>query len=125
MIDEKQKKIKVIEEWEAEIFEQRLNEALTELAAFRPSVEMNMNRDAHCAYISYEKRVVIPEDIRDEFILKGKRYVCGECPYFQPSEDRRIKYTACRKGERRTYYTRDACLALYKEIERGEVSLDD
>ena len=123
MIHETRKQIRVIEAETAKGFETAFNEALAELAKWRPDVTLNMQRGTHCAYIMYTETVTIPEDIRDEYELKGIRYICGDCPWFRPSPDRRIKYTTCDRGEYRTTYNTAACLALYKAVDNGEVKL--
>lgn len=124
MIDEKRPKVRVVEAATAEEFEKELNAALAEVTRWKPSLTWNNNREQHCVYIEYTEWVQIPEDVRDEYILKGRRIICGECPWYIRSDDRRIKYMTCAKGEPRCHYTKEACLALYEAVERGEVQID-
>lgn len=123
MLYERQKKIRVVEANDAAEFEAEFNAALAELTRWKPEVTMNTQRGTHCAYIMYNEETKVPEDTRDEYELKGIRFICGDCPWFRPSPDRRIKYTTCARGEYRTTYNTAACNALYKAVDSGEVEI--
>ena len=106
----------------AQEFQEKLNLAMREHATKHPEVEFNKNK-GHSAYISWTEEVTIVESIADEFAMKGIRYVCGECPFFELSKDKRVKYTTCGCDVKNTYYERPACESLYEKIKRGEIVL--
>ena len=91
-------KVKVISAQAAQEFEDRLNEALDEVASKSSySIHYNMSM-GFCAYVEYTYTVKTPETLEDEYIIRGERYTCGQCPYFIPSMDGRSKYGACQYG---------------------------
>ena len=123
MIYKTLQKITIIESDDPVEFEKRFNQAQEELAPYKSKTTFPTHRGTHCAYIEYEQNVKVPEDIRDEYALRGISYICGDCPYFRPAEDRRVKHAECEKGQRTTYTT-TACVGLYEAIERGEIEIE-
>lgn len=101
----------------------KLNSLLEGVA--KKDVEVKTGFDSsigHYAHVKWMEDLTIPEDIRDEFALKGIKYVCGQCPFFVLHKDKRIKYHICNKGEH-TWYEHSACNMLYEMIEKGEIEL--
>lgn len=115
---------KTIQEKSPEAFDEKLNALMEEIALKNPSSERIFDSVAgHIAYVKWIEIVVEPEDVRDEFILKGTEYVCGECPFFELQKDRRIKYSVCNQGQK-VWYEHKACLHLYELIKKGDVVID-
>ena len=110
----------------AEDFQSKLNSALDEVAAkgYQHDLQFNMSYGL-CAYIVYEKTTAVAENIVDEYELKGEAYKCYECPMFRPSNDRRVKYTTCGRGERHISHCTPCCEWFYEALERGEIDLNE
>ena len=117
------KQTKVVTGSTADDFQQRLNEALAEVASESRKYELSFNNTmGFCAYIVYDLQRQYAETLSDEYELRGETYKCYECPMFNPSEDRRVKYTTCKNGERHTYYSKPACEWFYEELENGRIT---
>ena len=71
----------------------------------------------HCCYLLITETVYEPQDLKDEYELRGDLHYCSECPYLDPMKDMRQKYTSCLCG--RTTPASAACLRFYQELERG------
>lgn len=107
-------------------FEEQLNARVMELSDKNPVVKF----DGLTAYISYNETVKIPEDIGDEYELKGVVFRCEDCPCFSPilkedgTEDRRVKYGDCEFSKfGRTMKDDRACEHLFTMIANGRVGL--
>ena len=123
MIRKRFPKFSILENKNPEEMSQKLNELMEEIACKDADVKTGFDASiGHYAHVRWEEEIIIPEDIRDEYKLKGIEYVCGECPFFVLQKDRRIKHSVCNKGEK-VWYDHSACLKLYEMIERGEIEL--
>ena len=118
-----------VHEDSAPLFDEKLNEKVRELNAFRPKVKIS-KRIPYYAQIIYTQREMIPETLADEYELKGISFVCAQCPYFSPvlkddgEQDKRCKWGNCEHAEfGRTYKTSPACDKLYDLIREGDVKL--
>lgn len=75
----------------------KLNQKLKELKDKEPTVEF----DGLTARIQYMETVSVPEDLEDEYRLKGVHLKCADCPFFEPMEksdgtpDERAKKGKC------------------------------
>ena len=110
MLEKYKKEFRIITAESAQEFQDRMNALMDELAKDRAvsNVEFTFNLAAgHCAYFNFDRYVRIPENIQDEFELRGLRYYCMDCPVYEPSTDRRVKWTRCLKADRRI--TPDSC----------------
>ena len=110
----------------AQILTDRLNATLYELRKKSPKVHF----DGLIAQISYTETTERPEDLLEEYALKGVRLTCQDCPYFNPilkadgSEDKRAKIGDCEFAHYgRTYRDAQACEQLFNRINNGEVKL--
>ncbi len=76
---------------------EKLNSKLLELKDKEPTVEF----DGLTARIRYFESVSVPEDLTDEFKMKGIDLKCASCPFFEPMEkadgtvDERAKRGKC------------------------------
>ena len=88
-------------------------------------VQFTTTTAGHNAYIIYEQAYQIPEDIRDEYIIRGESYTCENCPYWSNNFDptnikglwrctKKVKYGNVR-------YVDEACLFFYQELAKGEI----
>ena len=83
------------EEWDAKI-----NEVLASLPEGKaePHVIRERTEDGFMAVVEYIVYVREPEDIYDEFALRGIHYHCEDCPHLSKSEDKRVKWHECDLG---------------------------
>ena len=110
----------------ASAFEEELNARIMELSDKNPIVKF----DGLTAYISYTEAVKIPEDVYDEYELKGVKFRCEDCPMFEPilkedgTEDKRVRYGNCEFSKYgRTMKDAEACDQLFTMIQNGRVGL--
>jgi hypothetical protein len=103
-----------------------LNSKLRELKDKDPIVTF----DGLTARIQYTERIDVPEDLEDEYRLKGVSLKCGSCPFFEPTEksdgttDGRTKRGKCPCATYGiAFVDGPACETLFKMINSGEVGL--
>lgn len=93
MKTERVKQIICISEPNAEIFENRMNEALSHVVD--PEIHLDTNR-SFTAYIFYNVKRDVPEDILELFeMVEGEHHRCNECPHYVPPTDKRRKWGRC------------------------------
>lgn len=93
MRTERVKQIICISETNSEIFESRMNEALSHLV--NPEIKLDSNR-SFTAYIFYNVKRDVPEDILELLeMVEGEHHICEECPHYRPPEDKRRKWGDC------------------------------
>ena len=124
------KQIKVISCHDPTEFQELFNEAQRELASKHPVVEFNMAM-GHCAYITYDEKICVPENAEDEFYQMGLSYKCRNCPKFnwpmtQTGSINRIKKEGDCMLKASTRRDNPACEYLYKSILTGDLKpIDD
>lgn len=107
----------IIQETTAELFETKMNDALKDVA--NPKIKF-MDSVPFCAYITYEIKQEKAETLEDEYVKKmGTHACCGECPYLNKSEDRRIKFHTCKYNEFAIKVTTPACELYYQRLFNG------
>ena len=95
------KQIICISETNSEIFESRMNEALSHLVD--PEIQLDSNR-SFTAYIIYNVKKDVPEDIVEEHELEGECLHCIDCPLcdrvvdIYGNIDSRVKWGKCMKN---------------------------
>ena len=126
MINESYPQYAIVDGDNGQMLTDKLNAKLYELRAKNPSVHF----DGLIAQISYTETTERPEDLTEEYALKGVRLTCQDCPHFTPilnadgSEDRRTKIGDCKFAHYgRTYRDTPACEYLFNGINTGEVKL--
>ena len=82
------------------------------------------NSNGSNAHIYWEEVIEIPENIKDEFILRGEVYTCSNCPWYgaNGSDNPRQAFECLHKvdfGRKRT--NTPACLFFYQKLASGEV----
>ncbi len=119
------KQTKIITGNTAPEFQEKLNEALAEIAGrgYKHELQFNMSFGL-CAYIIYDEHYEVAETIADEYELNGDIHHCYECPMFKPSEDKRVKYTTCGNGTKRCAANDCACDWFYEQMEKGGIRLN-
>jgi hypothetical protein len=105
---------------------EQLNAKLYDLRTKRPVVTF----EGLIARISYEEEVVTPENLEDEYSLKGVRLSCQDCPFFEPLLKKDgMPNRAAKRGDCRfatygfTHRDSSACERLFQMINNGEVRL--
>lgn len=121
MREVKKKRVRVVDGKDAAGFEASLNSILDGIT--EPNIVFDSNRP-FLAYVTYEEFQRIPESVRDAYELRGEYHYCGECPYYKPPTDKRVKHTTCALGER-TRADRCACELFYKELNDGNIKAGD
>ena len=93
MRTERIKQIICISETNAEIFEKKMNDALSHLVD--PEIRIDANR-SFTAYIFYQVKRDVPEDILELFeLVEGEHHHCKECPHYIAPTDKRRKWGSC------------------------------
>lgn len=111
-----QKKMVAVTHATAEGFQEAFNSAIENLGTSHYELQFNVNM-GHCVYILYDHYEQVPENLKDEYELRGDTHHCAECPYLEPNRDMRLKYNNCICG--RTTPDSACCLKFYQELERG------
>lgn len=110
-------------------FTQQLNEEIYRLRNNNPVVKFSESIPFY-AQIRYRVNTDVPETVAEASEMEGVRFVCAQCPYFQPplrddgEPDKRCKYGDCEHTELgRTLKMNPACDRLYELIKEGDVKL--
>lgn len=93
-----------------EKFNKELDTKVKELEGQGYSVQLQFvpQTEGFAAFVQTEALLRIAQDLEDEMELKGVSATCGECPFYKPSTDGRVRYTYCDCGDRVSVKTR-AC----------------
>lgn len=110
MKEDKIKQIICISETNAFDFQNRMNEALTQLS--NPEIRTYDNQP-FTAVIIYSVRRDLPEDVLELFEMIEGSNICRECPHFVKSEDKRKKWGTCTLKCERTKIDSRACEYFY------------
>lgn len=109
-----------------EEFDRDFNNKTGELSQRGIEYDIEMNTNAgFIAHIFYVETVKVAETVRDEFSLKGITHFCYECPYFEPSADRRHKWVRCRYAEPYTSADSECCETFYRRLMNGEIEIKE
>lgn len=115
----------------AALFTTKLNEEIYKLKDKEPNVTFS-KADPLVAYIEYTETEQRPETLDEFAALQGIKFVCEQCPCFEPilkadeTIDERRKYGDCNfEGNEfgRTLKTAPACPHLFELIQEGSVKL--
>ena len=113
----------------APLFNQQLNEEIFRLRDHNPVVKFSESIPFY-AQIKYRVNEDHPETISESYEMEGVRFVCAQCPYFQPPRrddgevDHRFKWGDCEHAELgRVLRGQRACDRLYEAIKEGSVRL--
>ena len=105
----------------------------TNITAFKEDVKnfLNTHKDytidfrttahTHYAYIVYVTEIDVPEDVKDEYVLKGENYYCCNCPHWTYYTDERQVPSCGLRVKARANYRGEACLLFYQEMANGEI----
>lgn len=97
-----------------------LNEKMEQIKGAQPEIKWFDGQFS--ALLFYDEHLEIPEDIRDEYELRGETYTCGECPLKTPITDGRCHHRwRCDRMPRGTDEDQRACVRFYEMLERGEL----
>ena len=100
-----------------EEFDEIVNGVYIEAAKYGKEPEIHFfDAKGFCASIKYYISLSLPENLAEEYELRGLGEVCDACPYFTPITDRRCKNTICKKTEKNTFTGCHACDIFYKEF---------
>ena len=114
----KQKKFLCITGKDAQDFQQRMNEALSQIEdpaiSFPPSMELT-------AYITYEEHHAAPESLREEYEMAGVRARCADCPYFVYTNDMRRVWHYCAYHQKKQRADQQACESFFQQLKDGTI----
>ena len=102
-----------------------LGELLTakceELKEYRPQVKWCLEQ-GYSAILVFEEYTEIPENLAEEYELRGDAYFCESCPYKTPITDGRSRHRwRCNRRPAGTDIDCPACVFFYQQLEKGEV----
>ena len=85
-------------------------------------LEIKWFDDRFSALLMYTEHIEIPENIRDEYELRGECYTCGDCPMKWPITDGRSHHRwACKRAPGGIDEDIRACVPFYRMLEEGEI----
>jgi len=126
MRNETVKDFKVISNSNLSNFEKEVKTFInTHKDALNMQVNSNTTVDGHFAHIYWEEVRPVPEDIKDEYILRGERYRCENCPHYgaNASDNPRHAFSCTRKVYSATRRgCEEACLYFYQQLAKGELN---
>lgn len=101
--------------------EQSLQDAINDaLDAHEGARLVNVDLANLRAYIQYTETWTEAETLRDEYVIRGIRPVCGECQYYKAPADRRRRCGECYRAT--GVDPRDeVCEEFYEWLRDGEV----
>ena len=105
---------------------EQLNAELIRLRDKKPTVTF----EGLIARIQYVEDEFIPEDLAEEYEVRGVHLTCEDCPFFCPaikadgSRDLRAKWGGCHlKEDGMAKKSTRACEKLFQKLNNGEVKL--
>lgn len=116
MRHQEKRKLVGVQAQTAQGFAEAFNREVEKLGTDHYEIVWNLGQ-GHCCYLIVTISELVPENLKDEYEMRGDVHYCHECPYLAPQRDMRQKYTNCICG--RTTTTSEACLKFYQEMERG------
>jgi len=124
------KSMRIISNYDSTAFERDVNAFLDEHKTdISVNVQFTTTTAGHNAYIIYEQQIQIPEDIRDEYILRGEEYHCEDCPYWtnnqKPEDSRELFKCEKRIGQEPVRFITPACLYFYQRLAKGDLKKYD
>lgn len=123
MKEKQYKQIYCISEHDAASFEERANDVLAQTP--EPEIFIDQSRP-FTMYIVYSVSKNIPEsalELLEMLDPDGGRANCCDCRYFEPSNDHRKKWGACRKKGQGTRCDSRACEVYYLERRQNAAKL--
>ena len=109
----------VIQAADGEELQRLFNERMAELADNKPQYTYPQNM-GFTVFINYEIRRQIPEDLSDEYFLRGECYECRQCPAYRPPTDGRVKRGNCIYEEYSISPDKPCCNTFYQKLHKGE-----
>lgn len=113
----------LIQESDPARFVEAVNEALAEhyeAHGFRYDVKDPSPDGVLRCYVFWDESILEPKTAKDFAVLSGESYCCGQCPYAEWPDDKRIKYARCPIKQRTSKFS-DACEWFYKQVAAGDI----
>ena len=99
---------------------ERLTDTCEELRRFDPEIKWIDGR--YSAVLFYTEHTEEPENLAEEYELRGEAYTCEACPHRVPITDGRARNRwRCDERKRGTDLDCPACVRFYEELERGDI----
>lgn len=105
-------------------FDSKMNDILDKATkgGFDPMIHYFDNMGL-CATVQYWDSKTVPENICEEFELRGEFHYCFECPNYVKPADKRVKKVRCDICNCIIDSMTPACEYLYKKIKDGEIDV--
>lgn len=123
---QKQKKERVLSILDAdpERFDYKYNRAMDRLTGEGAEIDTprpyRTTDGFFCAVITYRDVVTVYANVKEEYLDKGERYYCTDCPLYRTNSDGRRRGGQCaRKSHIDPGAT--ACVRFYEDLATGEV----
>lgn len=97
-----------------------LTQKCEELRQFSPEIVWNLGNGCS-AFLVYDEHFDEPENLREEYELRGEAYTCESCPFRQPNTDGRKHNWRCIRRPSGTEIDFPACNHFYLQLEEGEI----
>lgn len=105
------------EEWD-----EKINAALMSLPCSTETTIIRERKDGEfMAVVEYTITEYEPEDIAEEFELRGTTFHCCDCPQLKKSPDKRVRWHECMLGMKElTKESSIACEWYYEQVKKAE-----
>ena len=120
MKEETIKDFKVISNSNSTIFEEEVKEFLIKHPNVISSTSGVTESGSWC-HIWYESKNLVAEDIRDEYVLRGEEYYCGNCPMWGGNINNGSPMCSSKVRYKDTRFCSKACLHFYQRLAEGEI----
>lgn len=117
-------RIEVVSESSASIFQDKLNELYLKLEGVKFEQTLYNNQNGFTAYVVFEEIEQIAETLEDEYEIKGIKFTCADCPYFEEEGRFDGRCDFCRGRLRRTDKVCNAFWQYMEEKEEGDMYND-
>ena len=107
----RQKRVVALQADNAEKFNREINDLLATLEDPKIVYSFPM------VFVEWEEIIEKPETLQEEYELKGDGRMCGECPYFKRTKDKRYKWHFCLQKQKAVTECQGACETYYQLLE--------
>lgn len=105
----------------ADDFALKLDEAIRTLKINeQPQIDRNI---PYLAHIFYLEEITVPESIKEEYEVDGKKFYCSDCPHFTKPEDGRKKHVLCGMCKKYVEVNTEACDWFYERFDKGLIEV--
>lgn len=113
------RKVKTIQASTASEFDAEFNDFCENVTS---DVELQWDPAPMCVHLVYTEEKMVPETLEEEFELRGEKYYCKDCPFFERGKNKRCKSVGCKYSPYGTAaeFNR-ACEYFFKQLVNGKI----